>query len=252
MVGWGKNHTLEFVQVDTGKLISKISYEGDVIISKISPDGNLFLLATETRGRGAPVANTHVKLQLISVKTGQVLSLLPGHKRMLWDGAAFSPDGKRIVTVGYGDKLVRVWDVATKRELYQFDKGDDGMWRVAVSPDGKMLVAATLRPKPIIRQWNLVTGKEQRSLDGKVVQEKHESAVFAMQFLPDGKTLITTDAYGRMFFWDTLTGKLRLEVKAHGHCVQSLSISSDGKTLLTKDSTCALVWDVPALLRRAR
>jgi WD40 repeat protein len=81
------------------------------------------------------------------------------------------------------------------------------------------------------------------------VKEKHASGVYGLVFTPDGNTLITTDNFGTVFFWDVATGSLRLEWKAHQFRVSQLAISADGKVLLTRGATTALTWDVAELLK---
>ena len=57
--------------------------------------------------------------------------------------AAFSPDGKRIVTASM-DKTARLWDAATGQPIGEPLKGHDGaVWSAAFSPDGKRIVTAS-------------------------------------------------------------------------------------------------------------
>ena len=57
--------------------------------------------------------------------------------------AAFSPDGKRIVTAS-DDKTARLWDADTGKPIGEPLKGHDGMVRsAAFSPDGKRIVTAS-------------------------------------------------------------------------------------------------------------
>ena len=57
--------------------------------------------------------------------------------------AAFSPDGKRIVTAS-ADKTARVWDAATGQPIGEPLKGhEDGCMSAAFSPDGKRIVTAS-------------------------------------------------------------------------------------------------------------
>jgi WD40 repeat protein len=48
-------------------------------------------------------------------------------------GVAFSPDGKLAVSGGY-DKTVRVWEVASGRELHCFSGHDGYVLSVAFAP----------------------------------------------------------------------------------------------------------------------
>jgi hypothetical protein len=57
--------------------------------------------------------------------------------------AAFSPDGKRIVTASL-DKTARVWDAATGKAIGKPLKGHSGyVYSAAFSPDGKRIVTAS-------------------------------------------------------------------------------------------------------------
>ena len=57
--------------------------------------------------------------------------------------AAFSPDGKRIVTAS-ADKTARLWDAATGKPIGEPLKGHERLvYSVAFSPDGKRIVTAS-------------------------------------------------------------------------------------------------------------
>ena len=74
--------------------------------------------------------------------TGQPIGgPLKGHEREV-NSAAFSPDGKRIVTASF-DKTARVWDAATGQPISEL-KGHEGrVYSAAFSPDGKRIITAS-------------------------------------------------------------------------------------------------------------
>lgn len=72
---------------------------------------------------------------------------LAGHQSDVW-GAAFSPDGQTLATIGF-DGFVKLWDVAdepedemSSRELLSLGPGNNGR-EVAFSPDGRLLAATS-------------------------------------------------------------------------------------------------------------
>lgn len=68
-------------------------------------------------------------------------------------GAALSPDGKRALTAGFGDKTVRLWDIETARELAQFPNHGGAALGVAFSRDG--LYALSCDARETVRLWRL-------------------------------------------------------------------------------------------------
>jgi WD40 repeat protein len=54
-------------------------------------------------------------------------------------GVAFSPDGRSLATTEFEDSSIRLWDVATGKETRAIDVGERLHFRIAWSPDGKVL-----------------------------------------------------------------------------------------------------------------
>src|SRR5882724_5366330 len=69
----------------------------------------------------------------------------------------FSPDSRTLLSGG-DDGNVRVWDVATRREVRRWKGHEGGVLALALTGDGKTL--ATAGRDGSVRRWDVTTGKE--------------------------------------------------------------------------------------------
>jgi len=79
---------------------------------------------------------------------------------------AFSPNGK-LLAAGNRYHTVRVWDVASRKEVITLAGHMSDVWSIAFSPDGKTLAAAdTDWKKPSkVKLWDTTTWKERGHLE---------------------------------------------------------------------------------------
>jgi WD40 repeat protein len=94
---------------------------------------------------------------------------------------------------------VKLWDVATGREIGAIKGHGRGVTKVAFSRDGKLL--ATAASDNTIKIWDVATRTELRTLTG------HTSSIESMDFTPDGRLLASASEDGGTFLWDTKTGE---------------------------------------------
>ncbi|NJM74339.1 MAG: hypothetical protein HC862_32210 [Scytonema sp. RU_4_4] len=92
-----------------------------------------------------PKENKAKENKVIEVNT------LEGHSSYVWS-VAFSPDGKTIAS-GSWDNSIKLWDVATGKELKTLKGHSSEVQSVAFSPDGKTIASGS-RDKTVIL-WNL-------------------------------------------------------------------------------------------------
>ena len=128
----------------------------------------------------------------------------------------WSADEKILVTGGHQDKSVRVWDLASGKELFQLD----GEGEVAISPDGRRIAYSGTDRKAWM--WEIDAAKEPQPLAWK------GKFVGSLAFSPDGRTLAVSGD-GKIVLFDVAGGKPTSEFKSSTYRV--LCFSPDGKTL---------------------
>jgi WD40 repeat protein/predicted Ser/Thr protein kinase len=147
---------------------------------------------------------------------------------------AFSPDGARIATGDDSkgnsspDPAVRVWDVATGKQLQALPL-DHNVLAVVYSPDGKRLAASC---GATVRVWDAASGKEVRTLPG---------AGSRLAFSPDGSRLASNGPGPNVVIWDVASGMESVRLPGQCGC---LAFSPDGARLATDyGQNRVKVWD---------
>jgi WD40 repeat protein/tRNA A-37 threonylcarbamoyl transferase component Bud32 len=114
-------------------------------------------------------------------------------------GAAFMPDGKRLVTDS-NDCMAYLWELGTQQETppkVEFGRALNAYFCLAVSPDGQRIAAGTAGGG-LIKLWNPATGQQVATLKGvndwmdPNLPGRNDS-ISSLAFLPpDGNTLISS------------------------------------------------------------
>ncbi len=163
------------------------------------------------------------------------LMTLKGHTDTV-PAAAFSPDGRRIVTGG-ADKTAKVWDSQTGKYLLTLKGHTDRVSSAAFSPDGQRVVTGSWDKTAQV--WDLKTGKAMRTLIG------HTGKVHSVAFSPDGQHVVTGSDDKTANVWDLTTGRVMTTLRGHTEYVNSTAFSPDGRRIATgSGDKTAIVWDV--------
>ena len=192
--------------------------------------GTAALLALEA------LPNAEAELQLDEAKRElRERFVLKGHEAAVLS-AAFSPDGKRIVTASR-DKTARLWDAETGNPIGTLAGHTDGMKSAEFSPDGKRVVAAS--EDMTARLWDAGTGNPTG-----ITLAGHEAAVLSAAFSPDGKRVVTASEDMAARLWDAGTGNPMRTLRGHEAAVLSAAFSPDGKRIVTaSEDKTARLWD---------
>jgi WD40 repeat protein len=162
---------------------------------------------------------------------------------------ACSPNGKLIaVGVDFFDQTspgIRVYDVATGKEVDSMTGHTRRVLSVAFSSDGKVLASAS--DDHNVRLWDVATRKE------LAILKDHDLAVTCVAFSRDGKRLATASLDRTVKLWDISQKKVLRTLPFFHDFADRVSFSPDGKMLAAVGgSKDGLVWDAETFKVRTR
>jgi WD40 repeat protein/serine/threonine protein kinase len=145
---------------------------------------------------------------------------------------AFAPGGRVLAAPRAG--TVRLFDLATSKEIEQLPGLGTDVSTVHYSPDGTLLVSSSRSGK--IRVWSCAERRLLRELGDP------NAPIHPVGFRADGTRLLTVDETGKAVWWDTLTWQA---VRTFGVDLESVSVgavSPDGRLLVFGAATGAVRW----------
>jgi WD40 repeat protein/serine/threonine protein kinase len=159
---------------------------------------------------------------------------LPAHRELYTNpqpgpkvsgAAAFSADGKRLVTEG--DERLHVWDARSGEEVQSVELHPGGVGGLCFSPDGRRLAVALWHGKGVkVFDWD---GEKL----GAVGAREHRLPVEGVGYSRDGKFLASGDPSGfKLWNADTLE-----EVRTVATPAQQLAFAPDSRTLFAAWTT---------------
>ena len=202
-------------------------------------------VAISADGKRAVSASWDKSLRYWDLEEHALIRQFAGHTGLVMS-VAIAPDGKRILS-GSGDNTMRLWELETGVQIQSYPHPNQ-VWDVAFSPDGKTALSGCTDGNA--RLWDLESGKLIHTLP----TQTDGGVAWTVAFTPDSKQAVTgggntlgmpKNPGGSLRQWDLATGKEIRELQGHTRDIRHVSISPDGKRLLSAsfDGTVRL-WDL--------
>jgi WD40 repeat protein len=154
-----------------------------------------------------------------------------------------SADGKTYGAASYsgGTPEIRLWDVASGKQILRWNQKGNSWTRAALSPDGKWL--ATSGERNLVLLIDTTTGKEVRRFEGPNKTDEVRWYAFSL----DGRLLAgSSNAWDgedkdSLCVWDVATSKLRQQIKSHRG---RPAYSPDGKYLACSNNEGLHLYEI--------
>jgi WD40 repeat protein len=227
--------TVRILDVGSGKVVRKFPIDTDAQTS-------LYSQSLDAGERWCAHSGPNGTIQVRDARTGALFRTLRE-----FDGSVsvlvFSPDGSRLLAAAW-DEALKIWDIATGREIAATKLTGVRIFCARFSPDGnRVAVVGNIRP--------LITG-EVRILDAETAREilslkGHATSVNDVAFSPDGHRLATCGWDETVRIWDLTAGQEILKL-VESDRVDSVRFVSDGRRLITATRDRRIrVWDATPL-----
>jgi eukaryotic-like serine/threonine-protein kinase len=171
----------------------------------------------------------------LSAQDSRVIARLRGHNHWIFS-VAFRPDGKRIASSS-ADRTVKVWDVASRKDVLTMDPHLGTVNGVAYSPDGRSIAAAYA--DKAMRVCDATNGEP------TFTTYVPRYAVSSVAFSPDGKRIATGNFDMTVRVYDVTTGKEILMIgkpSRPGQGVRAV-FSPDGTQLARGVDNNICIWN---------
>src|SRR5262249_44729147 len=145
-------------------------------------------------------------------------------------GAAFSPDGRKVLTWA-GDGAGKVWDTATGKLENVLRPGSPVKAGVFLSQGGTILTVSSGKTGYVVQRWGTATGRAIVGEESLPLQDKDAGQVPALT--PDGGKILVMTGRATVRLWDIATGKaLGPPLGLREDKLSSATVSPDGQIVL--------------------
>lgn len=184
--------------------------------------------------RGAPVYPGKPRAFIEDTKKlPRIYQILKGHQGEIYD-ICFTPDNRCLLSAGYGDFTLRVWNIDSGEEISKV-RTKNRVRDLAITPDSSSVLTADAYR--FITMWSLQDGILSNP---RILAEKAGDKV---AISPDGEYFATTGYRETLRLWDLSTGDLEKQLSGKTN-FRSLRFSKSGEYLAAGSYGSAFtLWD---------
>lgn len=134
-------------------------------------------------------------------------------------------------------EVVRLWDIAKRREVTGMKGHRNAVTCVAITEDGS--IAASTSRDGNLRIWEVSAGRTLHVLD------HNPGALNCVSLSSDGWLAVSGGADGRVGLWDLVTMASKPKLTAHGSfAVTAVALIDEGRALSGAEDGTLIVWDI--------
>lgn len=148
---------------------------------------------------------------------------------------AFSANGE-LLAMSDADGEIRLWQVATGRQLLSCRESAHWVWSLQFSPDDRLLASGN--EDQTVRLWEVQSGRCVGELQG------HTNWVWSVAFSPDGRTIASGSEDQTVKFWDVASQQCLNTFEGHTGGVCAVVFQPEGTWIASGsvDQTVR-IWD---------
>lgn len=215
-----KNEGVQIGEISSGKWLTHILRDATINDIAFNPDGSLLAIARDNA------------VEFCDTASGKLLE-----RRLAHDSPVrkirFTPDGKSLVSAAV-DGFMRVWNLDTGQAESKYKLGSPPT-EIAIDPRGNLVAAGC--ENGIVKVVNLKTGQV---MPGEI---HHKDKIRYLEFVAQGKGLLTTSLDHTARLWDTTNGQPVCPPTLDATSVFWAHASEDGQQIFTFDNHAILrVW----------
>uniref|UniRef100_A0A669PRM7 WD repeat-containing protein 90 n=1 Tax=Phasianus colchicus TaxID=9054 RepID=A0A669PRM7_PHACC len=200
--------------LDFSAVVLEAEHEAPVSSVCISPDGHKVLCTTTARNLG-----------YLDIQTRGYSTLMRSHEDSI---LAFSVEGvwKQMATVSQ-DNTIRVWDLVSMQQLYDFTAADEMPCAVSFHPTQRILACGF--DSGVVRTFSLTAS------DLLAEHKQHRTRVAGLTFSPDGNFMFSSCLQGTLALYSCVAQKSQV-LRVLGNVVAQDAGSGPDALVLSEDS----------------